>query len=250
MCGFVTTTINFSKERVLPGGFKYPSAGNCYGYHHIPSPAPGAPETGTHVLSSLNRGGCTARKLELGRGRWATSALCIRQTEPCALKGQPAQKDPPASSEETKGAWPEAEAAPGVSRRRPLLRLDGASPGPQPSLEVLSPQARPAALTWVPRGPLTVRNSPLASLSPLPPGLPGSTAAHCAEPEAGSLTEELRTCSPASEGGSEGVSPEGGGALRIRGSGEPRTPNQSFAASRGLFLGLRRDEGSEGEGDP
>ena len=149
-------------------------------------------------------------------GTVCTSAFA--SWSPHALKGQPERQDPPSGLEDSRGAQPEAEAAPGVRRPRPSPGLDGAFPGPEASLpsSVLLGPARCPHLARSPLpspGPVPAGRSPPPPPPPpppLPPGLLGSTAARRTGPEVGSRAGELRTRVPAPGGGSEGVGPEGG----------------------------------------
>lgn len=138
-------------------------------------------------------------------GTVCTSAFA--SWSPHALKGQPERQDPPSSLEDSRGAQPEAEAAPGVRSPRPTPGLDGAFPGLEaslPSSVLLGPGPLPSP------GPVPAGRSPPPPPPPLPPGLLGSTAARRTGPEVGSRAGELRTRVPAPGGGSEGVGPEGG----------------------------------------
>ena len=100
----------------------------------------GAPEPGTRVPSRLNHGGCTAQALGLGQNRRASSALCIRQTQPTCTEGAactagPARQFGRAHGGRARGRGspgvPGPEAAPGPRRRLPGARAPFSSAPPR-----------------------------------------------------------------------------------------------------------------------
>lgn len=192
-----------------------PGAGYFYGHRHIPGPAPGSSRT------------------------W----------NPCPFPAEPRRLHRPSAGARTEPAGIVCTLhSPNTAhmhergslhcRTRPPVWTSPWGPGPKPRQpRGSSARRRPRAPTAPPRGPNPILLSPalpasprspaghsppaasLVSRPPLPPGLPGSTAALSPEPEAGSRAGEVRTRRSAPEGGLEGVGPEGGVAARIGGSG-------------------------------
>lgn len=116
----------------------------------------GAPEPRTRVLSRLNHGGCTAQALGLGQNRRASSALCIRQTQPTCTKGAACTSGPARQFGRAHGGrarspgspgGPAPDAAPGPRRRLLGARTPFSSAPPRrphlgPPLVTCRPQLR------------------------------------------------------------------------------------------------------------
>lgn len=136
---------------------------------------------------------------------------------PNAPKGQPELQDPPASSEGSTGARPEAEAAPGVPCPRPPPRPDGAFPRPEaslPSSVLLGPAPLPSPRPGPPQAARRRHRCRPASPDPQRPAARGrkreAARASCA-------------CVSPPRGRVRGRGPGRGRGSRVRGSRQLRT---------------------------